>query len=409
MKGKTETGVPTRRSFGERMAPVLLGGLSLLLLAVPYLLVVPLARATTALRRRRGRPPRVLYAALPILTVAAAARAERRLGIETDTLVYSTYYITNDFTYDLSQWMQGRIRKQLVKHGVFLWALLRYDVFQFFYDGGLLPVWRTTGFNRAELPLLRCAGKHVVVSAYGADVRVRASTVALGPYTCCTDCPAVMRACICDEALARRNVRFVHRYADRSLSMGDMTLYTPSSRNDVFYWPIDLEAVPFVGAEPHPGPVVIVHAPNHRAYKGTRFLEAAVRTLQEKGLRVELRMIERRPNAEAMQAYAGADIVADQFLVGWHGYFAVEAMALGKPVVCYLRDAKSMLPEGADCPIVAAGPDELPSVLEELVRSPTRRAELGLRGRRYVETIYSLEAFGRRMQDVYREVWGPTE
>ena len=56
----------------------------------------------------------------------------------------------------------------LVPYGAFLWAGLRYDHFGFFFDGGLLG-----GPGAAiELPLLRAAGKGIVVYPYGGDARV---------------------------------------------------------------------------------------------------------------------------------------------------------------------------------------------------------------------------------------------
>ena len=35
---------------------------------------------------------------------------------------------------------------------------------------------------------------------------------------------------------------------------------------------------------------------------------------------------------------AKADVIVDQLRCGSHGVFAVEAMATGKPVLCYIRD-----------------------------------------------------------------------
>src|SRR5262249_56453568 len=81
------------------------------------------------------------------------------------------------------------------------------------------------------------------------------------------------------------------------------------------------------------GVVTIVHSPNHRHYKGTRFLVDAVETLRREGLPVELVVVEGKPNAEAKREYARADLVADQFLIGAYALFAIEGMALSKPVV----------------------------------------------------------------------------
>ena len=67
-------------------------------------------------------------------------------------------------------------------------------------------------------------------------------------------------------------------------------------------------------------------------------MEAADR-LQREGVPFDLELIENLPNAEATRRYRDADLVVDQLLAGWYGGFAVEAMALGKPVIAYLRES----------------------------------------------------------------------
>ena len=289
----------------------------------------------------------------------------------------------------------------MIPWAVFIWAVLKYDVFQLYFDGGFLN--RTVG-KRLEMPLLKRLGKTVIVSAYGADVRTERTTRALGAYTCCTDCPARRSACICDEDLAARNLAHVHRYADATLSMGDMIEYTPGSRNDFFYWAIDLKKWPFVGVSPDSRPVRVVHAPNHPHFKGTRFLVACIEQLRAKGYPVELTLVKEMSNEQAMEIYRQADIMADQFLIGWHGNFAVEAMALGKPVIAYIRKPEVYLPRGVECPIVSADPETLPAALIRLIEQPALRVELGIRGRRYVEQVFALEQVGARMDRLYRSL-----
>ena len=55
-------------------------------------------------------------------------------------------------------------------------------------------------------------------------------------------------------------------------------------------------------------------------------------------LDVDLEIVEGLHHDEALERYARADIVVDQLNAGWYGVFAIEAMALGKPVVTYLHD-----------------------------------------------------------------------
>ena len=121
---------------------------------------------------------------------------------------------------------------------------------------------------------------------------------------------------------------------------------------------------------------------------------------------MRLDLVEGLPNEEARRRYAGASIVADQFLAGAYALFAIEAMALGKPVVCYLNPRFAVHhPELVECPIVSANPDELIGVLRELVLDRRLREELGARGPGYVERWHSLRSVGSDMDRVYRSIW----
>jgi len=105
-------------------------------------------------------------------------------------------------------------------------------------------------------------------------------------------------------------------------------------------------------------------------------------------------LIERYPHLEARERYRRADIVVDQFNSGWYGMFALESMALGKPVVARLepemveRSAEGL---GARVPIVSATPETLVEALRPLVESPERRRELGAAGRAYVEAVHDVD------------------
>lgn len=342
--------------------------------------------------------PKIIWGPTPIINIATNAAADRLRGFQSDTLVYRPYYVTKEFTYNLERWWKHKPLALLLPWGVFLWAVLRYDIFQLYFDGGFLN--RTIG-KRLEFPLLRLLGKKLIVSAYGADVRTESKTRALGTYNCCVDCTQRLMACICDEGRAERNLAHVHRYADVTLSMGDMVEYTPGSQNDVFYWAVDLKKWPYVGVSLTSRPVRIVHAPNHPQFKGSRFLFECILELQAEGYPIELDVVSGMSNIEAMEVYKRADIVADQFLIGWHGNFAVEAMALGKPVVAYIRKPDVYLPKGIRCPIVSANPDVLKQTLVSLIENPELRRDLGAQGRHYVEEVFSLERVGERMADLY--------
>ena len=111
-------------------------------------------------------------------------------------------------------------------------------------------------------------------------------------------------------------------------------------------------------------------------------------------------------NDEARAVFARADIVADQFLLGAYALFAIEAMALGKPVLCHLNDRfRPCHPEWDECPIVNADPDTLTDELRKLALDPARRRELGARGPGYVRRYHSLETVGAMLDRIHRGIW----
>ena len=102
---------------------------------------------------------------------------------------------------------------------------------------------------------------------------------------------------------------------------------------------------------------VVVHAPSSRRRKGTEHVIAACEQLP-----VDLQIVEGLHHDEARKLYEGADIVVDQLNAGWYGLFAIEAMALGKPVVTFLHDEAVARTEdafGTTVPIVSATAETL--------------------------------------------------
>src|SRR5262249_20673510 len=98
------------------------------------------------------------------------------------------------------------------------------------------------------------------------------------------------------------------------------------------------------------------------------------------------------------------DVVFDQCLIGFHGYFALEALALGKPVMVFIRDPQRYLLYPEECPFVNSPAARLKEVLRELSQDRRRLHELGRQGRRYIEKYFTLPAFASRLERAYRDV-----
>jgi len=366
-----------------------------------YILFAILSRIKLTYKKIFNIKPSIVWGITPIINIISNSKAVKLYGYKSNTVVYNTYYITDEFDYNLEKYFKNKFTRYFVRWVTFLWVLIKYEIIHFYFDDGFL---KDTFISKLELPLLKFAGKKIIVSAYGSDIRVESITRKLGKYNCCIDCPIPKRGCICDEKKAEEKIKNVNKWADVVCSLGDMTEYTPGSNNEIFYTPIDINEWKYVGVNLNPDKVKIIHAPNHPHYKGTKYLINVIEELKKEGYKVELILLEKIPNKEAKKYYESADIVAEQFIIGWYGYFAVECMALGKPVVSYIRK-KEYLPKGINCPIVNANPDNLKEVLVNLIKDPFLRQELGKKGREYVEKVYSLERVGERWDKLYRKLF----
>jgi glycosyltransferase involved in cell wall biosynthesis len=123
-----------------------------------------------------------------------------------------------------------------------------------------------------------------------------------------------------------------------------------------------------------------------------------------KHLPVELDIVEGLPHDQAQERYARADIVVDQLNAGWHGVFALEAMALGKPVVVHLKPdvvAQAEKAYGTKVPLVPATKESLVDALRPLVESPELRRRIGAESRAYVERVHDIDRIADRLLDIY--------
>ena len=124
--------------------------------------------------------------------------------------------------------------------------------------------------------------------------------------------------------------------------------------------------------------------------KGSPFVLEAIEKLQAEGFPVEYLYIDDKASSHMRYYQAQADIVVEQLIYGWWGSTAVEAAALGKPVVCYLRPSWKNaffknFPEYESLPIVEANTRTIYDVLKSLVVDSRLRKMRGAESRRFAE------------------------
>jgi glycosyltransferase involved in cell wall biosynthesis len=100
-------------------------------------------------------------------------------------------------------------------------------------------------------------------------------------------------------------------------------------------------------------------------------------------------------------------VIVDQLNAGWYGVFAIDAMALGKPVVSFLHDEAVRRTEeafGLEVPIVSVTRETLVERLRPLAASPDERRRVGAASRAYAQEVHDLERMTDRLLALYADL-----
>jgi glycosyltransferase involved in cell wall biosynthesis len=290
-------------------------------------------------------------------------QALRRRGVDARLVVFNRYRLHPEADIDLER-SGGLVRQQVTQWRAFARLALQTDIFHFYFGLTLLP-------KSIQFPVLRALGKKSVLHFLGSDIRGKSP-----------------------EELA-----WAQRAGARVVGSYDAIRWVPDAQ--VIPPGIDVAAIEPAPPANRERPVVM-HAPSSRTRKGTEHVVAACAALD-----VDLEIVEGLDHREAFERYRRADVIVDQLNAGWYGVFAIEAMALGKPVVTFLHDEAVRRTEeafGLEVPIVNASKDTLVDALRPLVGSADERIRVGAASRAYVEEVHDVERMTDRLLALYAEL-----
>jgi glycosyltransferase involved in cell wall biosynthesis len=260
-----------------------------------------------------------------------------------------------------------------------------------------------------DLPILRAFRKKIVVTFMGCDIRQADFCRTSLATSACVEggCPKVECNSTTDAFKRRKAERF-SRFAHKIFAYTpDLLHFLPDEAELLPCFSVDLAEWRPVVKSPAEN-FVILHAPTNRAIKGTRYVMAAVEKLKSKHKNVELRLVENIPHNQVKELYSQADVAIDQLLVGWYGVFSVELMALGKPVVCYIREGDlGYVPTEMkqDLPIINASPYNLYETLDRVLEERHKLRLIGEQSRAYVEKWHDPMKTALRMKNVYESLF----
>lgn len=344
------------------------------------------------------------------------SRAERRRGNISDLVVRSgTWfkYPADRILYDDSA---NRFQKAFRSALFGLSALRRYDVLHYYFGLTFLypgfpfseSTWKGRLLNRLSTIDLRIAKflrTKRFMTLQGCDARLAGEGTKRNQWTMCSKgrCSAYETCISILDARRRYLIDHVLPLFDRVFYLNPELGHLIPTGQFLPYANVEIDK--FEPQYPSPkGKPKIVHAPSDGSIKGTQLILDALELLKSR-FEFELILVEKKSHEEALAIYRSADLAIDQVLAGWYGGFAVEMMAMGKPVACYIRESDlEFVPRAMrnDLAILSINPGRLADDIAAILERRAAWPELGRRARLYVERWHNHDHIAEAMLAAYR-------
>lgn len=351
----------------------------------------------------------------------------RRIGWSADVLkqepypeklLYSDDYITEGSRFKNSR--LGRITNRTI---FFLKLIHRYKYFLVYGSPEVYLLYRTKAAHNSyskfspELTLLKLLKKKIISFPSGCLEEVLYEDfIKHEDGKVCKNCGYA--DAVCDDERNQRSFNLRNRHFDFTIANSPI----PSTRIQkemVRYKSLDLDIyrpdikVPEEFKLPSNENLRILHSfydkdrlHEGKNIKGSPHVLAAIERLQFEGYPVEYYYLTDIPLREMRYYQIQADIVVDQLIYGWWGSAAIEGMALGKPVVCYLAPSWKKIflerfPEYTSLPIVEANTENIYEVLKELATGQEYRERKGEESRKFAQEHFDVRKNASELEEIF--------
>lgn len=260
--------------------------------------------------------------------------------------------------------------------------IIKYKYFIYVHTQSILP-------NFYDVKLFKIFGKKTMMVFTGCDVRIP-KAVEKFKWNTCVDCTIEYQdfvGCQIPQklALTKQIENLFDLFSCPMEAGGNLTKpFYPG------YFPVDLTRFPkekFQNYVLH-NPIRILHAPTNETYKGSKHIYSAIDKLKEKYPdKFTFKVIKNLNINDFYTEIENSDIIIDQMLLGSYGFVSIEAMAMYKPVITYMRDDIWDIVK-TYCPIINANANNLFEVLEKLILNPNQLKEISVKSREYVENFW---------------------
>lgn len=286
---------------------------------------------------------------------------------------------------------------------LFFKILFKYDIWH-------LNCMEAFFFYPLNLLILKLFGKKIVLTFRGSDVRAHLDFLPDSISQKSKDWPVYyqkMQKLNHSFAGFRRKIRmkiFIW-FADKVAMTGPFLASSVNRYDKIIPYARDLDFILKLKTITHKKnakKIIILHAPTVPEVKGSAYIEKTLKKICRKYPQVEFQIPMNLPNDELLRQMAQADIIIDQLLVGWYGGQAVEAMALGKPVISYIHQPYLNLVDFAhEIPIINSSIWALEKDLEILIENQKLRQRLGKEGIAFAKKYHRPEKIADQYLKLY--------
>lgn len=380
----------------------------ILFLYVWEILFCPLLMAFSLLSRFVARRFDVGLGPEPLINNIYHKKAMALYGYRSETFVTNVYFISNQFD---KKFIFPKPIMRFVALNVlfvdFFHVLVSYKILYLYFNGG--PLTRSRILWRIEPFFFFLAGIQTVVMPYGSDIQLLDKTQnLLFKHSMSLDYPLHRMNY---NVMSRRLVLWTN-YASHVISGCDWVDYMYHwDTLMVAHFSIDTGVYDKYKPKSVDNKILtILHAPNHRAIKGTDYIINAVEEIRAEGFEINLILLERKSNLEILEMIQKVDLIIDQLVIGWYAMFAIEAMLANKPVICYLRDdllnfyRQAGLISSDEPPLINSSPLSLKNDLRDILNDRSILKKYSSRGFDYVSRVHSLQSVGKVFDNINKSL-----
>lgn len=327
------------------------------------------------------------------------------LGIKADFISFSEniYKYSNDKVHHISRpviYFDGKMLSSsnivlrnifrycsyLCRILIFLWALVRFDVFIYGFS--------TSFFRFYDLPILKFFNKRIIYIFFGSDSRP--------PYINGKCVDVTTADTIMETYRKKKNIMTIEKYAD--VIVDNPPTSHLHERKVVCFgrigFPVSLDYGAIHESRTDDQVIRILHAPSHIEGKGTEQIRTAIKNLQNKGYTIDYVEIINKPNSFVLKQLSCCDFIVDElYSDAIMAGFATEAAFFGKPAVvggyATIEDMGN-LPDECIPPVHHCHPDHVEQAIEKLIIDKSYRVDLGLRAKHFLDRCWSARSVAER-------------